>query len=136
MKNYELTFGPVQTHVNLIDIEKSCKMSLPLQKIGFGTADNGPSKVRITNTGPSNSLCQVHTPDDASPLPRRHSAIRSSLAIACLNRMKSRIDVDKNHSKYFEIKQGMNAYEQIRFIAILQRSYHSFSCQRPTAGKC
>ena len=84
MKNYELTFGAVQTHVNLIDIGKSCKMSLPLQKIGFGTADNGPSKVRITNTGPSNSLCQVHTPDDASPLPRRHSAIRSSLAIRLL----------------------------------------------------
>ena len=40
----------VQKRADLVELEKCCKMRLQLQKIGFDTADNRPSKVWVTGT--------------------------------------------------------------------------------------
>ena len=51
----------VQMRANLVELEKSCKMSLQLQKIGVDTAETGHFEVRVSNipayryTGTSNA---------------------------------------------------------------------------------
>ena len=41
--NFEL--GAVQRRANLVDLETCYNMSLTISKVGFGTTENGPSKV-------------------------------------------------------------------------------------------
>ena len=45
MKTANVEYGAVQMHVNLVDLEKSCRMRVSLvAKMGSDTAENGPSK--------------------------------------------------------------------------------------------
>ena len=52
-KSENFEFGAVQEPVNLIDLEKCRKIRLLFAKIGFDTAENGSSKVSVTNRPPT-----------------------------------------------------------------------------------
>jgi len=45
--NFEL--GAVQKRANLVDLETCYNMSLTISKVGFGTTENGPSKISVTD---------------------------------------------------------------------------------------
>ena len=55
-KNTSVEFGAVQKRVNLVDLEKMLQNEPSVQKRGFDTAENGPSKVWAASNQPPKAL--------------------------------------------------------------------------------
>ena len=53
-ENETFEFEAVQKCVHIVDLEKCCNVSIYLQKAGFDTAKNEPSKVCYKGLTPSN----------------------------------------------------------------------------------
>ena len=52
----EFEFGAVQKRVNLVDLEKMLQNEPSVQKLGFDTAENRPSKVEAASNQPPKAL--------------------------------------------------------------------------------